>query len=77
MPPNLQGTYAAKALKNLEWLDIESLIPIGGGDTLSYAVRLCQETVKVVAVPKTMDNDFPGTDDYCIGFSTASPGPSR
>ena len=45
------------------------MIPIGGDDTLSYGVRLFQEGVRVVAIPKTMDNDVPGTD-YCIGFST-------
>lgn len=56
-------------LKNIDWLGIDYLIPIGGDDTLSYAQRLHQEGVKVVAVPKTMDNDVPGTD-YCIGFST-------
>jgi 6-phosphofructokinase 1 len=56
-------------LRNLEFLGIEFLIPIGGDDTLSYAQRLHEEGVKVVAVPKTMDNDVPGTD-YCIGFST-------
>lgn len=56
-------------IKNLEWLGVNFLIPIGGDDTLSYAVRLYQEGVKVVAMPKTMDNDVPGTD-YCIGFST-------
>jgi ATP-dependent phosphofructokinase / diphosphate-dependent phosphofructokinase len=56
-------------LKNLDWLGIDYLIPIGGDDTLSYGVRLYQEGVKVVAIPKTMDNDVPGTD-YCIGFST-------
>jgi len=48
---------------------VDYLIPIGGDDTLSYGVRLYQEGVKVVAIPKTMDNDVPGTD-YCIGFST-------
>jgi len=58
-----------EVIKNLEWLGIEYLIPIGGDDTLSYAVRLYQEGLKVVAMPKTMDNDVPGTD-YCIGFST-------
>jgi ATP-dependent phosphofructokinase / diphosphate-dependent phosphofructokinase len=58
-----------EVLKNLEWLGINYLIPIGGDDTLSYAVRLFQEGVKVIAIPKTMDNDVPGTD-YCIGFST-------
>jgi 6-phosphofructokinase 1 len=56
-------------LKNLEFLGIDTLIPIGGDDTLSYAMRMHQEGVKVVAIPKTMDNDVPGTD-YCIGFST-------
>ena len=56
-------------LKNLEFLGIDYLIPIGGDDTLSYAVRLYQEGLKVIAIPKTMDNDVPGTD-YCIGFST-------
>ena len=56
-------------LSNLEFLGVDYLIPIGGDDTLSYAHRLHNEGVKVVAVPKTMDNDVPGTD-YCIGFST-------
>jgi 6-phosphofructokinase len=58
-----------EVLKNLSYLGVDYLIPIGGDDTLSYAVRLYQEGVKVVAIPKTMDNDVPGTD-YCIGFST-------
>jgi len=58
-----------EVLKNLDHLGIDYLIPIGGDDTLSYAVRLYKEGVKVVAIPKTMDNDVPGTD-YCIGFST-------
>ncbi len=76
VPKHLQDAYSAEkndltpeVLKNLEWLGIENLIPIGGDDTLSYGVRLHQEGVKVVAIPKTMDNDVPGTD-YCIGFST-------
>jgi 6-phosphofructokinase 1 len=56
-------------LNNLDYLGIDYLVPIGGDDTLSYAHRLHQEGVKVVAIPKTMDNDVPGTD-YCIGFST-------
>ena len=49
-------------LKNLDFLGIDTLIPIGGDDTLSYGLRLHQEGVKVVAIPKTMDNDVPGTD---------------
>lgn len=57
-------------LRVLEANAIEVLIPIGGDDTLSYALRLHQEGVPVIAIPKTMDNDVHGTD-YCIGFSTA------
>jgi 6-phosphofructokinase 1 len=56
-------------LINLEHLGVDVLIPIGGDDTLSYAKRLHDEGVNVVAIPKTMDNDVYGTD-YCIGFST-------
>ncbi|MEX0659855.1 MAG: 6-phosphofructokinase [Egibacteraceae bacterium] len=51
-------------------LGIDALIPIGGDDTLSYGLRLHNEGVPVIAIPKTMDNDVHGTD-YCIGFSTA------
>ena len=58
-----------EVLKNIDFLGIDYLIPIGGDDTLSYGVRLYKEGVKIVAMPKTMDNDVPGTD-YCIGFST-------
>jgi 6-phosphofructokinase 1 len=76
LPPALQEKYTAdindlteEVLKNIDFLGIDFLIPIGGDDTLSYGVRMYQEGVKVVAIPKTMDNDVPGTD-YCIGFST-------
>src|SRR3990172_8740252 len=60
----------AHALRVLEHLEIDVLIPIGGDDTLSYGLFLHDEGVPVVAIPKTMDNDVHGTD-YCIGFSTA------
>ena len=56
-------------LRHLEHIGVDVLIPIGGDDTLSYAKRLHDEGVHVVAIPKTMDNDVYGTD-YCIGFST-------
>ncbi len=76
VPEHLKDTYNAEmndltpeVLKNLEWLGVDYLIPIGGDDTLSYGVHLYTKGVKVVAIPKTMDNDVPGTD-YCIGFST-------
>ena len=57
-------------LDNLERLGIGTLITIGGDDTLTFSSRLHEESVGVVAVPKTMDNDVRGTE-YCIGFSTA------
>src|SRR5438270_3622243 len=76
VPEPLRATYnqdqndlTPEVIKNLDWLGIEYLIPIGGDDTLSFAIRLHNEGVKIVAIPKTMDNDVPGTD-YCIGFST-------
>lgn len=62
--------YTDYALKVLEELGVQSLVTIGGDDTLSYSVRLTKEGFPVVAIPKTMDNDVFGTD-YCIGFSTA------
>src|SRR4030042_6590316 len=66
---NEMNDLTDEVIKNLEYLGVDYLIPIGGDDTLSYGVRLYAEGVKVVAIPKTMDNDVPGTD-YCIGFST-------
>lgn len=62
--------FTPHAIEVLEALGIDVLIPIGGDDTLSYGLRLHQEGVPVIAIPKTMDNDVHGTD-YCIGFSTA------
>lgn len=58
-----------EVLQNLDFLGVDYLIPIGGDDTLSYGVHLAKQGIKVIAIPKTMDNDVPGTD-YCIGFST-------
>ena len=77
MPEHLRRpglTYPADltevVVANLEHLQIDALIPIGGDDTLSYAARLHQAGYPQVAIPKTMDNDVYGTD-FCIGFSTA------
>src|SRR5437868_7029578 len=80
LPPFLEGHYkpgengaidcTPHVLRVIERLGLDLLTPIGGDDTLSYAVRLHREGVRVVAIPKTMDNDVYGTD-YCIGFSTA------
>ena len=62
--------FTAHVIKVIEHLGLDALVTIGGDDTQSYAVRLHQEGIPVVAIPKTMDNDVYGTD-YCIGFSTA------
>jgi ATP-dependent phosphofructokinase / diphosphate-dependent phosphofructokinase len=81
MPEFLKGRYEHQGekqladctphvLRALEHLGIDAMVPIGGDDTLSFAVRLHQEGMRVIAIPKTMDNDVFGTD-YCIGFSTA------
>ncbi len=59
-----------RVLKNIERLGLDYLVAIGGDDTLSYAAHLNRLGVKVIAVPKTMDNDVRNTE-YCIGFSTA------
>ncbi len=76
IPKHLQDKYTdasndltPEVLKNLDFLSIDYLVPIGGDDTLGYGARLHDEGVKVIGIPKTMDNDVPGTD-YCIGFST-------
>jgi len=84
LPKHLEGRDlpAAKGVKGVTWdvtpqvlenlsrLKLDYLLAIGGDDTLSYASRLHDEGVKVIAIPKTMDNDVQGTE-YCIGFSTA------
>ena len=76
VPAHLRSRYAEpvndltdEVLKNLDFLGIDYLIPIGGDDTLSYGVHLHHKGIKVIGIPKTMDGDVPGTD-YCIGFST-------
>lgn len=76
VPISLQKTYAQEindltpeVIQNLDHLGIDHLIPLGGDDTLSYALYLYQTGFPVVAIPKTMDNDVAGTD-YCLGFST-------
>jgi 6-phosphofructokinase 1 len=80
LPDFLRAAYGSGAgdridctghvLDVMEKLEIDALVAIGGDDTLSYAARLHREGMKVMACPKTMDNDVFGTD-YCIGFGTA------
>src|SRR6266487_4813770 len=81
LPPHLES-YAegrapgdhvdltAEVLKNMDFLKLDGLAVIGGDDTLSYGAILSAKGVPIWGIPKTMDNDVPGTD-YCIGFQTA------
>ena len=76
VPAHLKDKYAEEindltpeVLQNIDFMGLDYLIPIGGDDTLSYGKHLHDQGMKVIAIPKTMDNDVPGTD-YCIGFST-------
>ena len=62
--------FTEEVLANLNFLELDGLVVIGGDDTLSYAAVLASKGVPVWGIPKTMDNDVPGTD-YCIGFQTA------
>ncbi len=62
------GTEAVRA--SLDARGIDALIPIGGEDTLGVAKRLNDDGIKVVGVPKTIDNDLAGTD-FTFGFQTA------
>jgi 6-phosphofructokinase 1 len=70
--PTEKGTVdcTRHIIRVLDKLGIEAMIPIGGDDTLSFASRMHREGFRVVAIPKTMDNDVFGTD-FCLGFSTA------
>ncbi|MEO8284879.1 MAG: 6-phosphofructokinase [Chloroflexota bacterium] len=68
--PDDRIDLTAEVVKNIEFLGLDGLIVIGGDDTLSYANRMVSEGVPCWAIPKTMDNDVPGTE-YAIGFQTA------
>jgi phosphofructokinase-like protein len=69
-PFNPQNDQSKRVLENVEKLDLDSLIVIGGDDTLSVAAKLDQHGVNVVGIPKTIDKDLWGTD-YTLGFETA------
>ena len=81
IPPHLQsvkgraderGRYdlTRSALRVIEFLELDALVALGGDGTLTFARRLEEEGVPIIAIAKTMDNDVYGTD-YCLGFSTA------
>jgi len=68
--PNEQVDLTGEVLANIEFLGLDGLVVIGGDDTLGYGAVLAAQGVPIWGIPKTMDNDVPGTD-YCIGFQTA------
>jgi 6-phosphofructokinase len=68
--PDVCQDHTSHCLRVIDHLKLDSLIVIGGDDTLSFALQLHKQGTPIVAIPKTMDNDVYGTD-YCIGFSTA------
>ncbi len=61
---------AKTAIENIKKLKLDAIIAIGGEDTLGIAKKLTDQGVKVVGVPKTIDNDLNGTD-FTFGFDTA------
>lgn len=68
--PFKQENGARKILKNAKKTGIEAVVVIGGEDTLSVAYKMGEFGLKCIGVPKTIDNDLPGTD-YTFGFNTA------
>jgi len=70
--PDERGRYdlTEATLQVIEFLNLDYLVALGGDGTLTFARRLHEERVPMIAIPKTMDNDVFGTD-YCLGFSTA------
>src|SRR5207248_8750052 len=68
--PGDRVDLTGEVLANLEFLELDGLVVIGGDDTLSYGAVLASKGVPMWGIPKTMDNDVPGTT-YCIGFQTA------
>jgi ATP-dependent phosphofructokinase / diphosphate-dependent phosphofructokinase len=68
--PSKRADGFDRCLATIDRHKVDALIAIGGDDTLSIAQKLYEKGVKVVGVPKTIDNDLGGTD-YTFGFDTA------
>jgi 6-phosphofructokinase 1 len=68
--PGKKENGMERCIANLKANGVEALIALGGDDTQSVSLKLFERGVKVVAVPKTIDNDLSGTD-LCFGFDTA------
>ena len=61
---------SGQACRNYRQMGLDALVCIGGDGTMSIAQRLCQKGLRIVGLPKTIDNDLPGTD-YTFGFDSA------
>ncbi|MCK4520165.1 MAG: 6-phosphofructokinase [Candidatus Omnitrophica bacterium] len=59
-----------KAIANFKELGLDALTVVGGEDTLGVATKLYEQGLKIVGVPKTIDNDLSATD-FTFGFDTA------
>jgi len=70
MDPYVHGDGYASCERTIKANGIDSLIVIGGDGTLRSALKLSEEGLAVVGVPKTIDNDICGTD-ITFGFDTA------
>lgn len=68
--PGKHENGLTRCIENLKKNDVDALVAIGGDDTISVGLRLHEMGVKVVGVPKTIDNDLSGTD-FTFGFDTA------
>jgi 6-phosphofructokinase 1 len=68
--PFKDPTLVQQTIANIAAMGLDAVIAIGGDDTLGVATKLAALGVKVVGVPKTMDNDLSGTD-FTFGFDTA------
>ena len=71
-PFNPKGNTSKLVLNNIGNLGLDSLIAVGGDDTLSVAAKLSREGINVIGIPKTIDKDLVGTD-YSLGFVFALP----
>ncbi len=57
-------------LRNIEKLELDAVIALGGEDTLGVGYKLWKKGAPIIGIPKTIDKDIPGTD-YTLGFDTA------
>jgi len=69
-PFHKQNDMSDILIHTIEKLQLEYLVVIGGFGSINIAYRLAQAGIKIICIPKTIDNDIPITE-YCLGFETA------